>query len=56
MIPGSLEGVSPSPLCPEAGERLCPVKAAVWVFAAALRDLREVIEDGGEEGNQLRGI
>lgn len=46
MVPGSLEGVSPSPLCPEAGERLCPVKAVVWVFAAALRDrLREVSEE-----------
>lgn len=56
VVPGSLEGASPSPLRPEAGERLCPVKAVEWVFVAALRDLREVIEDGGEEENQLRGV
>lgn len=56
LVPGSLEGASPSPLRPEAGERLCPVKAVVWVFVAALRDLREVIEDWGEKGNQFRGV
>lgn len=55
VVPGSLEGTSPSPRCPEAGEGLRPVKVVVWVLTAALRDLREVIEDGEEEGNQLRG-
>lgn len=49
LVPGSLEGASPSPLRPEAGERLCPVKAVVWVFVAALRDrLREVSEEEAE--------
>lgn len=49
VVPGSLEGASPSPLRPEAGERLCPVKVVVWVFVAALRDrLREVSEEEAE--------
>lgn len=54
-VPGSLEGASPSPRRPETGEGLRPVKAVVWVFAAALRDLRKVIEGREDEGNQLRG-
>lgn len=29
VVLGSLEGASPSPLRPEAGEGLCPVKAGV---------------------------
>lgn len=41
VVPGSLEGASPSPLRPEAEEGLCPVKEVVWVLAAALRDLWE---------------
>lgn len=54
VVPGSLEGASPSPRRPETGEGLRPVKAVVWVFAAALRDLRKVIEGREEKGNQLR--
>lgn len=55
VVPCSLEGASPSPRRPETGEGLRPVKVIVCVFAAALRDLRKVIEGRGEERNQLRG-
>lgn len=49
VTPGSLEGASPSPRHCGAGEGLRPVKAAGCVLAAALRDLKEAIEDGEEK-------
>ena len=54
VVPGSLGGTSPSPRCPKAGEGLRPVKAVVWVLAAALRDLREVIKDGKRERKSVQ--
>lgn len=55
VVPGSLEGASPSPRRPETGEGLRPVKAVVWVFAAALRDrLREVSEEEAESADVER--
>lgn len=54
VVPGSLGGTSPSPRRPKAGEGLRPVKAVVWVLAAALRDLREVIEDGKRERKSVQ--
>lgn len=55
VVPGSLGGTSPSPRCPKAGEGLRPVKAVVWVLAAALRDrLREVSEEEAESAEVER--
>jgi len=55
VVPGSLEGASPSPRRPETGEGLRPVKAVVCVFAAALRDrLREVSEEEAESADVER--
>lgn len=54
VAPGSLEGASPSPWCPEAWGGLCPVKAVVWILAAALRDLW-VDEGQGKTGKSAQG-
>lgn len=55
VVPGSLGGTSPSPRRPKAGEGLLPVKAVVWVLAAALRDrLREVSEEEAESAEVER--
>lgn len=56
VTPGSLEVASPpSPRLCEAGEGLRPVKAVVWVLAAALRDrLREVSEEEAESAEVER--
>lgn len=52
VTPGSLEVASPpSPRLCEAGEGLRPVKAVLWVLAAALRDLKRAIKDDEEKGN-----